>query len=151
MDHFVRLAQQDDVGVLQLLESDARAQLARFRGGEQLGNELPAVGNQWSECIGSGDWGIFVSGFDDVVLGYLCLNLATTNNVPRIEWVYVTADARQLGLGESLVSAAIEFGSQYGAVAIDAFALPGDRETKNLFERSGLTARLLIVSKRIGK
>jgi len=151
VDHFVRLAHQDDVDVLQLLESNARTQLAQFRGGEQLGNELSLIGNQWIERIRSDDWMVLVAGFDDVVLGYASVNMTTTNKVPLIESVYVTTDARQLGLGDSLVSAAIEAGRQYGAVAIDALALPGDRETKNLFERSGLTARLLIVSKRIDK
>ena len=31
------------------------------------------------------------------------------------------------------------------AAGIDGFALPGDRETKNFFERFGLTARAILV------
>ena len=34
--------------------------------------------------------------------------------------------------------------------ALDALALPGDRETKNLYERSGLVARLITVTKKLG-
>lgn len=147
---FVRRALSTDADVLQLLESEAREQLAQFRGGDRLATELSFVQNGWIERIASDDFMVFVAGFDDVPLGYLCVNIATTNGVPLIETVYVTAEARQLGLGDGLVSAAIESCSRLGSVAIDAFALPGDRETKNLFERSGLTARLLIASKRLG-
>lgn len=147
MDHFVRTAHQGDADALRLLESEARVQLTQFRGGLRLGEELPSVGDRWLERIGSDNWLVLVAGFDDVPLGYLCANMATANSVPLIERVYVTVDARQLGLGDRLVSAAIDASRKIGAVAIDAYALPGDRETKNLFERSGLTARLLIVSK----
>ena len=31
--------------------------------------------------------------------------------------------------------------------ALEGEALPGDRETKNLYERAGITARLITVSK----
>lgn len=146
---FVRRAVADDVDALRLLESEARGQFERFRGGDRLATELSGVEIGWVERIDSDGLLIFVAGFDDVPLGYLCLNIATTNGVPLIETVYVTAEVRQLGLGDGLVSAAIESCGEMGAVAIDAFALPGDRETKNLFERSGLTARLLIASKRL--
>lgn len=151
MDYFVRPAHESDVDSLQLLESEARVQLMRFRGGVRLGDELPLVGDRWVERICSADWLVLVAGFDDVPLGYLCANMATTDAVPLIERVFVTVDARQLGLGDGLVSAAIDASRRIGAVAIDAFALPGDRETKNLFERCGLTARLLVVSKSLSE
>jgi GNAT superfamily N-acetyltransferase len=147
VDDFVRPAHPGDADALQLLESEARAQLAHFRGGDRLDTDLPSVGDGWVQRIASDEWLVLVAGFDDVPLGYLCANMATTRAVPLIERVYVTVDVRQLGLGDRLVSAAIEASRRLGATAIDALALPGDRETKNLFERSGLTARLLIVSK----
>ena len=37
-----------------------------------------------------------------------------------------------------------------GCFGIDALALPGNRATKNFFERYGLTARAIIVHKRLG-
>lgn len=151
MDYFVRPAHQSDADALQLLESEARAHLSQFRGGERLGNELPLVHDRWIERIDSEEWLVLVAGFDEIPLGYLCANMTTTNSVPLIEQVYVTVDVRQLGLGDGLVSAAIEACRNRGATAIDAVALPGDRETKNLFERSGLTARLLIVSKQLNE
>lgn len=151
MDHFVRVAHHGDAEALRLLETEARAQLTQFRGGERLGDESPAVGDLWAERINSDDWLVLVAGFDEVPLGYLCANMAAASGVPLIEAVYVASDVRELGLGDGLVTAAIEASRHAGAVAIDAYALPGDRETKNLFERSGLTARLLIVTKRLGE
>ena len=146
---FVRRANHADADALRLLESEARAQLGRFRGGDRLGSELSFVDGGWAERIGSDSWLVFVAGFDDVPLGYLCAHIATASGIPLIETVYVTHDVRQLGLGDGLVSAVIDSCRQLGANAIDAFALPGDRETKNLFERSGLTARLLVASKQL--
>jgi hypothetical protein len=32
-----------------------------------------------------------------------------------------------------------------GCIGMDAMALPGDRDTKNFFERSGFTARKLVM------
>ena len=64
---------------------------------------------------------------------------------PWCEQVYVTPEARELGFGDGLLEAAIELARAQGAVAIEAEALPGDRETKNLYERAGVTARKLVV------
>ena len=36
-----------------------------------------------------------------------------------------------------------------GASVLEGQALPGDRETKNLYERAGITARLITVSRRL--
>ena len=38
-----------------------------------------------------------------------------------------------------------------GGVCVESFALPGDRDTKNLYERAGVTARKIIVSKRFDR
>ncbi|MFA5775350.1 MAG: GNAT family N-acetyltransferase [Ilumatobacteraceae bacterium] len=149
MNAFVRRAQRDDTPTLRLLETEARDQLTKFRGGDRLGLEVPIVGDHWAERINSNEWLVLVAGFDAEALGYLCVKFAPPTGAPLIEVVYVTDGARQLGLGDGLVTAAIAECRKRGATEIDAYALPGDRETKNLFERSGLTARLLIASKNI--
>ena len=64
-----------------------------------------------------------------------------------VEQVYVTPEAREIGFGDDLLAAAIDTARRGGAVAIEAEALPGDRETKNLYERAGVTARKLVLSK----
>ena len=39
---------------------------------------------------------------------------------------------------------------EHRCTGIDAVALPGNRATKNFFERFGLTARALLVHRRLG-
>lgn len=66
-----------------------------------------------------------------------------------VRQVYVHPEARELGLGDDLLEAAIAATVAAGGATIESVALPGDRETKNLFERAGLTARLITVAKRL--
>ena len=61
--------------------------------------------------------------------------------------MYVEQEARELGLGDTMVEHAIATVREAGLEGIESVALPGDRETKNLFERAGLTARLITVYK----
>ena len=51
--------------------------------------------------------------------------------------------------GDELLARAVEATLAAGGDVIEGWALPGDRDTKNLFERGGVTARKLIVSKRL--
>jgi len=65
---------------------------------------------------------------------------------PTVLCVIVHRNARGLGIGASLVDAIRRIARDAGHDRIDALALPGDRDTKNLFERAGLTARLIVAS-----
>jgi GNAT superfamily N-acetyltransferase len=69
--------------------------------------------------------------------------------VARIDQVYVAVEARELGFGDALVAAAMDWAREQGAELIEAETLPGDRNLKNLYERAGVTARLITVSKRL--
>jgi len=51
-----------------------------------------------------------------------------------------------LGAGATLIDELRKHAKLRGCTRIDAYALPGDRLTKNLFERAGMKARLLIAS-----
>ena len=46
-------------------------------------------------------------------------------------------------LGEALIDAAAAWARSAGCTGLDGLALPGDRHVKNLYERSGMTAREL--------
>ena len=84
---------------------------------------------------------------DDVVVGYLVLD--ANGPVGRIDQVFVTPAARELGFGDALLEAATEEARAAGAAVLEGEALPGDRETKNLYERAKITARLITVSRRL--
>ena len=57
------------------------------------------------------------------------------------------ANLGHFGFGDALLESAVEAGRAAGCVVIEGEALPGDRDLKNLYERAGITARLIIVSK----
>ena len=57
--------------------------------------------------------------------------------------------ARGVGVGTTLMDAAVDWCSERGCDTVDALALPGDRTTKQRLEAAGFTARLLTLSRRL--
>ncbi len=137
-----------DVDVLVLLESEARLSLKEFRGADRLAIEVPEIGSRWPQVLTDGAMFVLVGCIDSVVMGYLIAR--KLDQLATIEQVFVTHDARNLGVGDALVSATLSWAREQNLTALDALALPGDRETKNLYERSGLVARLITVTKKLG-
>jgi GNAT superfamily N-acetyltransferase len=148
---FSRPATEKDADVLALLESEARNSIVQFRGSDRLANEVHQIGNRWSEELNNDTVFVLAGGIDSVVMGYLVARTSEKagNQVATIEQVFVTHDARNLGVGDALVSTTLTWAREQKLHALDALALPGDRETKNLYERSGLVARLITVTKKL--
>lgn len=130
----------DDLAQLALLEREARAAVVDQRGGERWLLEHPTVGERWRERAGDAD--VLVAHIGDVLVGYLVAELGD-DRVLRVDQVWVTPAARELGFGDALLETAIERARGRGAVAVEGQALPGDRHTKNLYERAGIVARLI--------
>ncbi len=137
-----------DLAQLALLEHEARGALVDQRGGQRWLIEHPQV-----EGGSSGGWSarcdtaaVFVAHIGPVVVGYL-VALRGDDQVLRIDQVWVTPDARELGFGDALLAEAIADAASWGAIAVEGQALPGDRHTKNLYERAGIVARLITTYK----
>jgi GNAT superfamily N-acetyltransferase len=153
IDPVVRRARGADAGALETLEAEARAALVDARGGVRWLEEHAVVGSGWATAVETGT--VFVAVLSDsvaddgveVLVGYLVL--VVDGGVARIDQVFVTPGARELGFGDALVEVATDAARAAGAVVIEGEALPGDRETKNLYERAGITARLITVSRRL--
>lgn len=137
IDPIVRLAGEPDRDEVRRLEEVARDGLAERRGGRRWLETHPAH-------RGESDGLVWVGTIDDVVVGYLVLTVA--DGVARVVDVYVDPEARELGFGDELLSTAVAAARSSGATVFEAEALPGDRDTKNLYERAGITARLITVS-----
>ena len=60
-----------------------------------------------------------------------------------IDACYVELAAREVGVGRALLEALVAWFSAFGCLAIDASALPGDRETKSFFEANGFKGRMI--------
>jgi GNAT superfamily N-acetyltransferase len=91
---------------------------------------------------------IWVGTFDDVVVGYLTAEvepLADGSTLGRVVELYVEPGARAVGVGEAMIDLALAWLVAQGCTGVDAYALPGMRDTKNFFETFGFTARLLVV------
>lgn len=151
--HFhVRPAVAGDAVELARLEDAARLALVDVRGGAALLAEQPAIGapDDWEEALGSGSCAVWVAVVGDVPVGYLHLVLPDRpGGTGHVRQVYVDPEARELGFGDELLAVALDAIVAAGGSTVESFALPGDRDTKNLFERAGVTARKLIVSRRL--
>lgn len=144
-DSGVRVVQTDDaddVAQLVLLESEARRALDGQRGGERWLIEHPEVGDDWPQRCSFDGADVVVANIGPVLVGYLVADLGD-DRIVRVDQVWVTPEARENGFGDSLLELAIERARSKGASAVEGQALPGDRHTKNLYERAGIVARLI--------
>lgn len=146
IDPTVRRAGADDAEALAGLEQQGRLVLESTRGGSRWLDTHEPIGDGWVRAVD--DRIVFVAEIDDVPVGYVLADFdEDPMPIARIEQVYVRPEARQLGFGDELVAAVTALAKEHGAAYIEASALPGDRDTKNLYERAGITARLITVSK----
>lgn len=132
----------DDLAQLELLEGEARAALIGQRGGDRWLIEHPVVGGRWAERCRIEGTDVVVAHIGAVVVGYL-VGVLGEDRIIRIDQVWVTPDARENGFGDALLELAIDRARATGAVAVEGESLPGDRHTKNLYERAGIVARLI--------
>jgi len=148
MDVAVRPAVTADAAAVAHLEDEARASVVEHRGGrELLDGCAPLDTSGWEDRFAAAGWRILVGTIDDVVVGFAAVHHSGTT--ATISHLYVTPEAREVGVGEALVEDLLAWAPIVGASALEATALPGDRETKNLFERVGMKARAITVSRRL--
>jgi GNAT superfamily N-acetyltransferase len=142
IDPDVRPADPADASQLSWLESEARATLADRRGGDRWLATHDARASGWAQAIA--DLHVLVAHIDVVLVGYLVL--VTGDEVALVDDVYVTPEARELGFGDALLATGLDVAKAAGCSLLEGSSLPGDRETKNLYERAGIKARLITVS-----
>jgi len=128
----------------------ALLELRNQRGGEALAWALDrnvSSLHTLTSALNSPDTMLWCGLWENVLAGYAIASIVTEGDekVVVITDVYTTPEVRDVGVGELLLESAIAWATVLDAVAIDAYALPGARESKNLFERFGLTARLITV------
>ncbi|HVM05542.1 MAG TPA: GNAT family N-acetyltransferase [Acidimicrobiales bacterium] len=151
-----RRATENDVPRLATLCRAALAELgARERGGALFvareGRAEPLEESLRATVAGPAS--VAVAGtIDDTVVGFGTGRLEGLRDgscLGVIDELFVEEGARAVGVGEAIMGELLAWFSARGCLGVDSTALPGARETKNFFEESGFTARLLVMHRRL--
>ena len=140
----VRRGQSNDASAITALEQQCAMESQSFRGSAQLLATAPFIGNELEKTLDDSDHLILVVESSGEICGFADMNFSDA--VAMVRRVYISESARELGAGAALIDELRIHAKTLGCKRIDAYALPGDRLTKNLFERAGMKARLLIAS-----
>jgi GNAT superfamily N-acetyltransferase len=146
-----RRAEPADVEVLTHLATIAVDEQRSGRGGPvwaQREARPTPFADSLIEALEADHTGVWLGLFEDVPLGYAVAHLETLRDGSRlgiIDDLFVEPQAREVGLGAALAEAIVAWCEGQGCRGIDAWALPGNRETKNFFESFGFTARGIVV------
>jgi GNAT superfamily N-acetyltransferase len=143
----IRRAQATDLATLSAIDSASRDVLVGQRGGDAwLAEHPPLADLDGMDLVSRAMVGII----DGAIVGYVVWSVdddPKRGRIVRVERVHVVSEARELGFGDALLGAVIDVGRDLKCRFVEGSALPGDRETKNLYERAGITARSITVSK----
>ena len=149
IDPDVRTAEPGDVAQLVDLEEEARSALVDQRGGRAGSRSIRSSATAWLERLASDT--VFVARIDDVLVGYAVVvddGPDDQSGRPGLR------DCRAPASSASATRCWRPAWRTRASAAHSVFegeALPGDRDTKNLYERAGITARLITVSTRLDR
>jgi ribosomal protein S18 acetylase RimI-like enzyme len=153
-----RQAVEADVAAISALQAEARRHVHDARGGRLLVERDRQPGESARllarGLAGTEDVLVAVGTLDESVVGFaVACEVPTASGEPIAEIVelWVTPEARQVGVGEELLGLIERWAVERGCGGIDADALPGDRATKNFFESHGLVARSIRVHRSLDR
>jgi len=115
---------------------------------ERARNEASQFRGNYSPNTESGARNAYVAVVGESAVGSLIVHLRGTDEWV-IDHVHVIREARGIGIGDALMKRILSDASVNGVTRVSSVALPGDRSTKNLFERFGLIAEAIVVSKEL--
>jgi GNAT superfamily N-acetyltransferase len=145
-----RPATPEDLPEIEALHRVATGELRAERGGEVWARQTRRHDVDGSFDLDDPAQLLLAGTIDDVVVGYarvLAEPLDGDGELAVLTDIFVDPEAREVGVGEALLDAAIDWARRRGCIGIDSVALPGMRATKNFFEAAGLTARAIVVHK----
>jgi GNAT superfamily N-acetyltransferase len=150
-----RGASAGDVDAVVTLAQQLRSELRELRGGalwETRDAWAEPLADAFRSLLARDDAIVVVGTIDAVIVGYGTAEVELLRDGTHhgvIAELFVELEARGVGVGEAIAIELVRFCREAGCAGIDAHALPGHRQAKNFFERSGFTARLLTMHTRL--
>ncbi len=146
-----RPAEIDDLEILEELIKTALAEVAGQRGGElylltEIRQNFVGLADELEDTKSR----IVVGTYDSAVVGWGMaseIQISDDRKIGKIKELFVQSEARGVGVGEAIVSALIEWIQQQGCAGVEGTALPGNRDSKGIFERFGIKTRMLTLYK----
>ena len=160
MDLEARPATVADLATLVTLAQEFWAEQRVARGGvlwaQREGPQPPpdadaAVEERYREQLNAVDCLTVVGTIDNAILGYAVVTIEVIPDGSRIGYIselFVEPAARAVSVGDTMIELVSQWCQSNGCLGIDAYALPGERLTKNFFEAHGFKARLLTMHHR---
>jgi ribosomal protein S18 acetylase RimI-like enzyme len=150
-----RPATAEDVPALAELAASAFEELQPTRGGAVfLAREARSApfDETLAADVADDDVCVLAGTIDSTIVGYAVGRTEALRDgsvLGVVSDLYVDEGARAVGVGEAMMASLLEWFTARGCAGVDATALPGNRATKNFFEESGFTARLLVMHHRL--
>jgi GNAT superfamily N-acetyltransferase len=94
---------------------------------------------------------VVVGLLDEAVVGFAVVKAESVGEslLGVIDALFVDPDARGVGVGRTMLDSVTSWLIAKGCRAVDAGALPGERETKSFFESAGFKARLITMHREL--
>ena len=149
--HAARGADPDDLADVVALARRLRAEVATQRGGDlwALRHARPEpLEAAYAALIGCRDALLVVGTHGGAIVGFGAAEitpLAGSEALGVVTDLYVAPEERGAGVGMAVLTMLTAFCYKRGCSGVDALALPGSRAAKSFFEKSGFTARLLVM------
>jgi ribosomal protein S18 acetylase RimI-like enzyme len=146
-----RRATTDDLDRIAVLAQHLHDELAPMRGGALWSAREARPGpyrETFATLLDRDDACVIVGTIDGYVVGIGVVELErlrTGDTLGRVTELYVEPEARDVGVGETIAVEVVAYCDAHDCAGIDALALPGHRAAKNFFERSGFTARAIVM------
>lgn len=115
------------------------SEISLLRGGEELAR---TVGSPSGGAVSSVQ---VVGELEGCIVGYCSVSFHS-DDLATVDQIYVEPEARRIGIAQEMLEAVVELAQIKGLRTLDALALPGGREVKNLLEGLGFKARLLVLN-----
>lgn len=142
----VRVLTGLDVNRVLQLDRESRMSLNNVKGGPAWLAEHPSLDG----LLSGAETTCLVAVLAEAIIGF-ALTVDRIDpirgRICEVDRVYVDERGRDIGCGDALLAEVIASAVRRSCLFIEADVLPGDRASKNLYERASMTARRITVSK----